>query len=41
VVRAQIEVTQIRNEIGKRIQEKEEEFDNTRLDHLSNNVKYL
>jgi len=30
VVRAQIEVTQIRNEIGKRIQEKEEEFDNTR-----------
>lgn len=30
VLRAQLEVTQIRNDITKRIQEKEEEFDNTR-----------
>ena len=30
VLRAQVEVSQIRSEIEKRIQEKEEEFENTR-----------
>ncbi|CAI4225176.1 unnamed protein product [Auanema sp. JU1783] len=33
VLRAQIEVSQIRSEIEKRIQEKEEEFENTRKNH--------
>uniref|UniRef100_A0A158R688 Myosin motor domain-containing protein n=1 Tax=Syphacia muris TaxID=451379 RepID=A0A158R688_9BILA len=33
VARAQLEVTQIRAEIDKRIQEKEEEFENTRKNH--------
>ncbi|CAD5211296.1 unnamed protein product [Bursaphelenchus okinawaensis] len=33
VLRAQVEVSQIRSEIEKRIQEKEEEFENTRKNH--------
>ncbi len=33
VLRAQVEVAQIRADIGKRIQEKEEEFENTRKNH--------
>ncbi|VDN05641.1 unnamed protein product [Thelazia callipaeda] len=33
VMRAQVEVSQIRSEIEKRIQEKEEDFDNTRRNH--------
>uniref|UniRef100_A0AAF5I0Q2 Myosin motor domain-containing protein n=1 Tax=Strongyloides stercoralis TaxID=6248 RepID=A0AAF5I0Q2_STRER len=33
VMRAQIEVTQIRSEIEKRLNEKEEEFENTRKNH--------
>ncbi|CAI5453487.1 unnamed protein product [Caenorhabditis angaria] len=33
VMRAQIEVSQIRSEIEKRLQEKEEEFENTRKNH--------
>uniref|UniRef100_A0A0N5AUY4 Myosin head n=1 Tax=Syphacia muris TaxID=451379 RepID=A0A0N5AUY4_9BILA len=33
VMRAQVEVQQIRSEIEKRIQEKEEEFENTRKNH--------
>ena len=44
VLRAQIEVSQIRSEIEKRIQEKEEEFENTRKNHQraleSMQVKY-
>ena len=30
VMRAQLELTQVRQEIDRRIQEKEEEFENTR-----------
>ncbi|XP_069125112.1 myosin heavy chain, striated muscle isoform X4 [Argopecten irradians] len=33
VMRAQLEIATVRNEIDKRIQEKEEEFDNTRRNH--------
>uniref|UniRef100_A0A7E4UTG5 Myosin motor domain-containing protein n=1 Tax=Panagrellus redivivus TaxID=6233 RepID=A0A7E4UTG5_PANRE len=33
VLRSQIEITQIRSEIEKRLQEKEEEFENTRKNH--------
>jgi len=33
VMRAQVEVSQIRQEIEKRIREKEEDFDNTRKNH--------
>ncbi len=33
VLRAQVEISQIRSEIEKRIQEKEEEFENTRKNH--------
>lgn len=33
VMRAQVEVSQIRSEIEKRIQEKEEDFENTRRNH--------
>lgn len=33
VLRSQVEVSQIRSEIEKRIQEKEEEFDSTRKNH--------
>ena len=33
VLRAQLEVSQIRQEIEKRIHEKEEEFENTRKNH--------
>ncbi|KAK5972438.1 MYOsin heavy chain structural protein, partial [Trichostrongylus colubriformis] len=33
VLRAQVEVSQIRSEIEKRLQEKEEEFENTRKNH--------
>ena len=32
MVRAQLELSQIRQEIDRRIQEKEEEFENTRFD---------
>lgn len=32
-MRAQVEVSQIRSEIEKRIQEKEEDFENTRRNH--------
>merc|ERR1719309_1463565 len=34
VLRAQLELGQVRQEIDRRIQEKEEEFDNTRKNHL-------
>lgn len=33
VLRAQVEISQIRSEIEKRISEKEEEFENTRKNH--------
>ncbi|CAJ0577053.1 unnamed protein product, partial [Mesorhabditis spiculigera] len=33
VIRAQVELSQVRNEIEKRLQEKEEEFENTRKNH--------
>lgn len=33
VMRAQVEISQIRSEIEKRLQEKEEEFENTRKNH--------
>lgn len=33
VLRAQVEMNQIRSEIEKRLQEKEEEFENTRKNH--------
>merc|ERR1712200_298239 len=33
VLRAQLELGQVRQEIDRRIQEKEEEFDNTRKNH--------
>lgn len=33
VLRAQIEISQIRSEIEKRVTEKEEEFENTRKNH--------
>lgn len=33
VLRSQVEISQIRSEIEKRINEKEEEFENTRKNH--------
>lgn len=33
VLRAQIEISQVRSEIGKRLAEKEEEFESTRKNH--------
>ena len=33
VMRSQVEVSQIRSEIEKRLQEKEEDFENTRKNH--------
>ena len=44
VLRLQVEVQQVRSDIEKRIQEKEEEFENTRKNHQraleSMQVKY-
>lgn len=34
VLRGQLELTQVRQEIDRRIQEKEDEFDNTRKNHI-------
>ena len=41
VVRAQLELSQIRQEIDRRIQEKEEEFENTRFVNIFNYKKYI
>ena len=39
MVRAQLELSQIRQEIDRRIQEKEEEFENTRFVNTFNYIK--
>ena len=41
MVRAQLELSQIRQEIDRRIQEKEEEFENTRFVNIFNYKKYI
>ena len=41
VMRAQMEIAGIRSEIDKRLHEKEEEFDSTRLVNTCNNISYV